>query len=106
MVLAKRGSSEPWRTRLIVSSRSSLTALLLFRGICGRSTASTRRAFSLLPCFAPSSAARLGSACRAHCVAPVTAQAPQRLPFLFFAEHRLDIVQFSAICRFPPFNGT
>src|SRR5947208_3243526 len=27
------------------------------------------------------------SACRAHCVAPVTAQAPQRLPFLLFAEH-------------------
>jgi hypothetical protein len=24
---------------------------------------------------------------------------------LFFAEHRLDIVQILAICRFSPFNG-
>jgi hypothetical protein len=35
----------------------------------------------------------------------MTAHAPQRLPFLFFAKHRLDIVQVLAICRFSPFNG-
>ena len=35
----------------------------------------------------------------------MTAQAPHRLPFLFFAEHRSDIVQVLAICRLSPFNG-
>jgi hypothetical protein len=35
----------------------------------------------------------------------VTGHAPQRLPFLFFAEHRWDIVQLLAIYRFSLFNG-
>ena len=48
------------------------------------------RNVTLLLCLEPSSAARSGSACRAHCVAPVIAHAPQRLPLLFFAEHRFE----------------
>src|SRR5208282_50039 len=61
-------------------------------------------AVTLRPRLEPISAARSGSECRAHCVAPVTAHAPQRLPFLFVAEHRLDIVRVLAICRSSLFN--
>ncbi len=63
------------------------------------------RDVTLRLCLDPSSAARLGSECRAHLDAPVTAQAPQCLPLLFFAEHRLDMLRTPANCRFPPFNG-
>jgi hypothetical protein len=40
-----------------------------------------------------------------HWVPPLTDHAPQRLPFLLFAKHRLDIVQPFVICRSAPFNG-
>ncbi len=58
-----------------------------------------------LPCLEPICAARLGSRCREHLTFPTSAHAPHLLPFLFFAEHRLDIVQILAICRFSQFNG-
>jgi hypothetical protein len=35
---------------------------------------------------------------------PLMAQAPHRLPFLFLAKHRFDIVQTLAL-SFSPFNG-
>ena len=106
IAFAARRSNGPWRTRLIVSSKSSLTSPTLLSGLCGRPCASDRdRNVTLPPCLEPISAVRAGSECRAHCVAPVTAHAPHRLPFLFFAEHRLDIAQTLAICRSSPFNG-
>ena len=100
IVFALRRSSEPWRTRLIVSSRSSQTSSTLFRGLWGKSSTSGRyRSVTLRPCLEPSSAARWGSECRAHSVLPLTAHALHHAPFLFFAEHCLDIVQTPAICR-------
>ena len=79
---------------------------MLFRDLCGRSSTLGRdRNVTLRPCLEPRTAARSGSECRAHLVAPVTAHAPHRLPFLFFVEHRLNIAQVLAICRSSPFNG-
>ncbi len=104
IAFAARRSNGPCRTRLIVSSKSSPTSPMFFSDLCGSGSGGDGNV-TLRPCLEPISAARSGSECRAHCVAPVTAHAPHRLPFLFFAEHRWDIVQPLPICRSSPFNG-
>jgi hypothetical protein len=45
--------------------------------------------------FDPNFDARSGSECKEHFDPCATAHAPHRLPFLFFSEHRSDIVQTS-----------
>src|SRR5208282_2969497 len=90
MAFAARRSNGPCRTRLIVSSSSSPTSPMLFNGRCEKSVGSSVDGCLLCLCLDPIFAANAGSKCRAHLFFPVTAQAPHRLPLLFFTEHRLD----------------
>jgi hypothetical protein len=83
---------------------ASRTSLAVFGGSIGAWSGCEGSA-ALRPCLEPIFAASSGSKCRAHFSAPVTAHAPHRSPFLFFAEHRLDIVQVLVISRSSPLNG-
>lgn len=91
-------------TCAIAFARASRTSPAVLGGSMGAASVCGSAA-ALRPCLEPIFAASLGSKCRAHFSPQATAHAPHRSPFLFFAEHRFDIVQTLAICRFSPFNG-